>query len=578
MIRRPLPVVFALLCALAPAQAEPAHILINSADWRAVYSGLLYASLQGLPASFLVSRAHADSLPAILPRNASIRVIASDANVFVGNVAPLLAPQGYADVTEEFYGSPNLALARQLPGISAFIVVDDEYGYHAAAAAPYAASARAYVLFADRLKISAVAGLLRERRPASVLLFGPVDDEVAEALAPFSPEVVNTGDRFEDAIEIAKRFRAQKNATTVYFSNGEYLHADLFRGDAPAIFIGRSHLPDAVREYLGRSGIERGILVGSELYPAATALSRQLGLPVYVKFHAAPPPPTGSLTPAEDTERFRLPRHQRTLELVSAAYNAATGAYEVTVRNPGAQGLHLRHILNFTSPQLVLADSSSHYLESNTSKTTTYAAAPDGSALPAPAAETSLKVSTIFGDAPRSLEFAAERVFTPETTEAPDAADLAPEAVRYDALSRALLVRVRSRGPDAYAAAEAVLIRQGRAVTIGGPARLVPAQGAAELAIPARLTRSELARNPRVEVTVTFGQREGARIKTASSALPLSTTAPTLLVVAAGLLVLSVAILVLFFRKRKRKGPRIRPPSPSPQRPKARPQGPPPDD
>ena len=47
--------IFLLILFIVPVHAAGSHIIVNSADWRDVYSVSLYANLIGVPSNFLVS-------------------------------------------------------------------------------------------------------------------------------------------------------------------------------------------------------------------------------------------------------------------------------------------------------------------------------------------------------------------------------------------------------------------------------------------------------------------------------------------------------------------------------------------
>ena len=68
-----------LLISLCSAQ----RTIINSEDWRDVYSAMLYGNLQGETADFLVSDKHATLILNAIPKTESIKAFSSKKNPFI---------------------------------------------------------------------------------------------------------------------------------------------------------------------------------------------------------------------------------------------------------------------------------------------------------------------------------------------------------------------------------------------------------------------------------------------------------------------------------------------------------------
>ena len=130
------------------------RVIVNSADWHDVYSGMLYASLLGVPSNFLVSQQDGAILLYSIPTNEpNILVVSSRTQPYVVGYGPFLQGRGYDNATELVTRNANLDLATRLTNITKFIVIDPAYGYNAISAAPYAVKAGYYVLFANSRNI-----------------------------------------------------------------------------------------------------------------------------------------------------------------------------------------------------------------------------------------------------------------------------------------------------------------------------------------------------------------------------------------------------------------------------------------
>jgi len=260
------------------------QIIVNSEDWRDVYSGMLYGSLTGTPTSFLVSAKHSTLILNAIPRTEPITAFSSDNAPFIVGYRGILESRGYEaeEIVQENF---NLYLAEQLEEVTSFVIIDDSYGYNAVSVAPYAAVSNSFVLFADRDNIRDVEDFLAGRTVDSLLLYGYVDRQVREALAEYNPEIINEeGDRFANNIEIVKKYKEVKGAQQVLLTNGEFIEKEIMSGAEPVIFIGANNVPDQTREYIQGSDIEIGVLVGNELVGTATYIRRQVGISVFVKF------------------------------------------------------------------------------------------------------------------------------------------------------------------------------------------------------------------------------------------------------------------------------------------------------
>src|SRR3989344_1533687 len=258
-------IILAILAVLSaiPVSAqeqEPNKILINSQDWKDVYSVMLYSSLTERNAVFLVSDRHSSIILNSVPAQSHVWIVNSQ-TPFVTGFGSYARSQGYT--AEEFtYQNINIEYARQYD-TTKFIIVDDSYGYNAISVAPYAKISNSFVLFADSGNINEIADLLEEKSATDVLIYGHVDREVLDALLQYNPEVINIdGDRFANNVEIVKKYVQISGAKQAILTNGEFIESAFFSGREPVIFIGVNNVPDVTREYVRDSGITVGVLIG----------------------------------------------------------------------------------------------------------------------------------------------------------------------------------------------------------------------------------------------------------------------------------------------------------------------------
>ena len=216
---------------MALAQGTPNHVISNSADWKDVYSTTIYANLRDLPNSFLTSTRHSTLILYGIPTSQEyIQVVTGNANPYIVGYEDILKSRGYSNAEELIFDEVNLELARLLPNINRYVVVDPSYGYNALSAAPYAVAANYYVLFAEENNIDDVVDFLDDQGVDDMLLLGQLDREVKEALAQYDPEVINAGDRFDNNIEMVKKYLNVKDTRQAILTNGEFMEAGIMSG------------------------------------------------------------------------------------------------------------------------------------------------------------------------------------------------------------------------------------------------------------------------------------------------------------------------------------------------------------
>ncbi|MFH1400734.1 MAG: hypothetical protein ABIH41_04390, partial [Nanoarchaeota archaeon] len=258
--------VLSLAAILSAGQASAqTHVIANSADWKDVYSSVLYANLEGYASNFLTSSKHSTIILFSIPRERDVLAITSSQNRFVVGYEQIIRGRGFADVEEIVLNDVNLQLAQRLPDIHNFVILDGSYGYNAISVAPYAAISGSYVLFADRNNINRIVDFLDGQGVDRMIIYGQVDREVKTELAKYDAEIIFNGDRFEDNVAITKEYLKIRPRKQTLMTNGEFIEAGIMDGTDPVLFIGRANVPDVTREFVQSSDIDVGILIGNEL-------------------------------------------------------------------------------------------------------------------------------------------------------------------------------------------------------------------------------------------------------------------------------------------------------------------------
>lgn len=550
------------------------RVIVNSANWIDVYSGVLYANLQGKANYFLTSPRHATLIPFSIPKSVDkLEVITSRSEPFAAGYKTLLEVDGYDDVEELRTANANIELGERLTTIDKFIILDDSYGYNAISVAPYAALGEYWVLFADRRSISQVEGFLDDRDVEELIIYGQVDREVKEALERFNPDIINTGDRFDNNIEIVKRYQKihkekfGSERKQAILNNGEFIEASLMSGADPVLFIGFSNVPEQVREYVADSELEVGTLVGNELIGSATFIRRQTGLSVFVKFGQGSRTPTNTITQVEDLDRFPIPRYGLNLALVAASLNTATNNLEVTYQNSAEVGTYFQTLsLTVTDDnglQTIPDDGTVNFIDANSFKTIIYPLKDaDDNTINLEGDEITAAITTIYGESPKSLEQTLIGNASVIRITVLDEANIEIEDAAVEKGSGDILVTIVNTGEvEAYVSLEAL------DVYVNGETIIYSSEGVSRIGkggkkvirIPTDMQEEDFPENPEIKIRAYYGERENAltKQKQATFEFKFAAADPTLYI--AGALILILILLIIFRKKCKHCGHRNMP-------------------
>ncbi|MGV8169322.1 MAG: hypothetical protein ACP5N3_04670 [Candidatus Nanoarchaeia archaeon] len=555
-----------IFLALSSEASAETVVIVNSAEWTDVYSGTLYANLLAEQNYFLTSTRHATIISYSIPKSVErLEVISSRNSPYVVGYKSLLEAEGYKNVEELRVTNGNIELGQRLTDITKFIVIDPSYGYNSISVAPLAVQGRYYVLFANRRTINQVSNFLDGRTVNELIIYGQVDREVKDALAEYSPTTINTGDRFDNNIEIVKKY--QEVYTRKYgaprrqaiLTNGEFIEASVVSGADPVLFIGFSNVPEQVREYIDSSSLEVGTLVGNELIGSATFIRRQTGLSVFVKFGQGARVPSDTISKVEDLDRFPIPRYPLNLDIVAAVINTATGNLEITYQNKALIGTYFKNILlrleqdgvGVTIPD----ENDPVFIGPNEFKTIVYPLVDtEGNKIDVVGQNISLSINTIYGESPKSLEQTLQKILGVEKVSIIDGAEIEIVDVSFQKAGSKFLIKVKNIGTvDAYVSAEILeLYVNGEYIIFSSDeVKKIKPGDTIILEVTTTMTEADVPQNQKVNIKVYYGERESALIKVKQAVVEFKYAAPDYLMYV--LIVILILLLLLFFLRKKCK-------------------------
>lgn len=564
----------ASMASAAPLQPEglPDHdqVLVNSQDWRDVFSGLLYARLAGKNGDYILSPEAA--IPVVLSLDKGeprVLVVEPRRERQYANIAGLLEDEGF--IPEEVPGSGpiGLRLASALP-VRGVIVTDERYPYNAVSLAPYAILNQEFVLFADATNIDEVVSLI-EMKDVPVTIYGLVDARVRDSLAPFEPSIIDEGGKFDNNLYVVKAFMESRVVDQVVITNGEFIEQGIIDDFNPVLFLGRERVPPQVEEFLRDAPVSHGVVVGNYLADTASALKDRLASQygkeffLVVKFARSPRVVTSRFAVPSALEYFPLPIIDPELAIASVAFNRLTGRLEVTYSNPSAIPVFFSSSFSLESldEAFSVGDEDAQSIAPGQRKTILYEA--DVTSLEGLAG---VGVVT-YGDYPSSLEYS----FTEEFPSIPviavdDDALITIKDVVYDRADDAFFVTLRNPGDvAAYVNVELVdVVVDGLPTTLGTKktVRLGPGE-TVEVYLRAKLSRLDILENEELLVRAYYGEREQVLFKVAEEWFPMRTRLVRPSYAVGAIIVLALVILALLFlfcRKRTytcdRCGERVR--------------------
>lgn len=514
-------------------------LVVNSQEWTDVYTGMIYAAIEGHEGTYIIDEGHAAIIQPTFDERTIIIESVNNPHVrnYNLNVETELIQAG-----EDF----NLELAGQVEP-EGYILIDDGYTYNAVSVAPYAARSRYYVIFADSDNVDEVQDIVGD---APVIIYGYVDREVTDAFS--GATIINKGDKFSNNLEIMKMFIEDYGTNQLLISNGEFLEPQFFFGYNPVLFIGKSNIPEQTIDYLKDSEVKHGILIGYELFDNAVTLKNQLDMKIMVKFAK------GIDSRQYALDILELPKPNYQIGISSVTYNTHYGQLEVSYFNSGdfpafIKGSH--NILSRNSSIAVVGDESAVFIGVDEVLTQTYEVSLGD------ADDLTVRSNVLYGEDRGALEFLSIIETDAEVISYEDDSDIEIEDVEYDKATKRFLFTIRNAGSvDVYAKPLLIdVIVNNKLETLTADTEKIETGQSMTFAIKARLTPEDLLDNEKITAGVRFGKRIASLVHYKEEVLDfkIRSMAGGLAVAGAGIAV--VALLVLLVLRRRKQKRRLRP-------------------
>ena len=538
---------------LLPSVTAVDQIIINSQDWKDIYTGLLYAQLTGKDAHFIAEKTQGLQLiNEVIDKNKKdVLLIESENPVAIGYKSHL-ENAGFA--VEKYLSSDpyqtNLEFAQKAgeeKDIHSFIIIDAELGYGAVSVAPYAILNNYFVLFVRAENSEQIKGFVAEEE--EFLIYGRLERRVKEELQPLSMEMIDNGDAYQDNVEIVSRFLESKSTKQIIFTSGEVLEKSFFNAEFPVLLIGTDQIPEHTLDFLQDSSITTAVVVGYDLFSNAKKIKDATGIKVLLKYGQ------GRNSELYALDVFPLPKYDLKIDIASIRYNTINHQLEVTYRNTGnaytlVQALSHR-ILSDGDPVAEVGDEKPLQLNPDDAVTILY----DVDLLQFLDTEITVESTVVYGQSAASLtKLFMKKGIPVETVTVEDFSKISIEKAEYDKRGKRFEITIKNQGEKVvYVDLELLdLIIDGEKNTLGGEAQALSPGKTTVAAIKADLEEADFEDNKVITVRARYGEREGILIKTLVREFELQFTEsqykPILLVV----VVIILALMLLKLRKKRR--------------------------
>ena len=533
-------------------------IVVNSEDWIDVYSGIMYANLVGKPFNFITSREHSTRLPSLIGSK-NVYLIESEKLPFVMGYKDTLEGRGFSveEKISEGGKNLNLELARDLD-INNFVIIDDTYGYNAISVCPYAVVSKSYVLFADEENVDDIYNFLKNKR-AKILIYGYLDKEVMEKLKEFEPEVIDYGDKFDNNIEMVKKYRRIRPVDQVTLTSGDFMELGLMRGTEPILFIGRDSVPEQVVDYVRSSGIKVGVLIGNELIRSAQSLKAKTGISIFLKFGQGSGSGAGSAA-VRDLDLLYLPSYPLNVTVKDVAFNILTSDLEVVYKNEADTFSYFKSSIKvYVDDELVqtVGEKEPVLIGAREEIGSTYPV--DLSGYDLGASKLKADIFLQYGESKKSMERALEEELDINMVEIKDLSDIEIVDLSYDRDKNLLTLEIKNKGPSCYVKPTLTLTIDGDKMSIGGKDTYpINEKVTKDISFDAELSDEDLRANENVRVEILYGERENFLVNSISQDIALKVKGkgdlsslfyPAIILI---LLTVIVFLLILVLRKKGR--------------------------
>ncbi len=302
--------------------------VVNSQDWRDVYSVMMHSSLENTPCFFLNSKS-TTGLVKVIPLDAEVSIYQSD-EPYVGSLSSQFSSMDIPVNNQQNSDDFNLELD---PETGKYILVSSSNYRLSISLAPYAKKTNSWVYIVDDDNVDEVVDSIEG---ADVLAVGTFPRSVYEKIEPHIDETINNNNMFKDSEEIAERFGDFDN---VVLTDGTMLESEFFTTTTPVIVTGPNKLLDETYNFLDNNNVESVVIVGNQLAVVGEQIRSKSDkkISVFIKFGQSSLKETGKVF---GLSMYPLPKPTVALDVTRVIYNPLQKKLICYYSNEGNTGLY----------------------------------------------------------------------------------------------------------------------------------------------------------------------------------------------------------------------------------------------
>ncbi len=322
------------LLVILPSLAS-ATVVIDSQDWKDVYSGVLYAHSQG-EKPYFVNSPDASGLFKILPKGEEVTVLKSSDEPHVSNIGSQLEARGYEVGEVRELERMNFEL---IPSdVESFVVVEGGFPSASLPAGSLAQQRGGWPIVVNDQNIDQVADILSQAE-GEVILAGTFKRQLRNAIQQYADKTIRSPNKFNLSVELAKEFLEEKDTSRVIISGGRYIEREVLKGEHPVLLSGTNFLPNPVERFLmnEENGIDSAVMIGNQLTTVGESIRDKSNenIGVFVKYGQA-----RGRSKIYALSQFPLPGQNISLSVESANYDPDKNQLVVTFENPSGSNIY----------------------------------------------------------------------------------------------------------------------------------------------------------------------------------------------------------------------------------------------
>ncbi|MFN3909738.1 MAG: cell wall-binding repeat-containing protein [Candidatus Anstonellaceae archaeon] len=311
-------------------------LIVNSLDYKDIISSAILAKYNNYTFLFALTPNQSVFITKYYTLNKDEPIIYIEGkNTVLANMGSLLKEANLKNLS--IFKPPIIYfwVADQLKSKEA-IIVGSAYGQDALAVSSYAALSGTPILFFDSAKEQEFISGVLTRNYSKLIIYGKVVSSLSEDFlgALGNKEIIDTGNRYSNNIEITKKFLSIEPARQAIFVSGYSFEKSMIDKKFPILLVGQSTVPSFFVDFLKEQNLTSGVVFSGDanIVDGINYLKAQIPeAEFFIKFGEGY---RGSTQPLP-LAIIPLPSPNFKLEILNISYLPQLKIFELKIRNSG---------------------------------------------------------------------------------------------------------------------------------------------------------------------------------------------------------------------------------------------------